>query len=288
MRRRRVLFIKLSQFKLFARKVLIALVFVSALAFMMLSKADTVILNKTTGLVSATLSPFIQVLQFPGKIVYKGYEKVRDITTVYSQNEKLKEENLNLLVLKNQISVLKSENKLLGNMLNYTSLPEVSFITAKVVAEEGDGFSHSMIVYTGKENTVEEQQVVLGYESVVGRVEQVQGKYAKIILITDINSKIPVIAERSRERAILSGDNTLKPKLLYTKLNADIQKGDRIVTSGVAGAFPVGLPVGIVSDITEDGIAVTPIADIERLEFVKIVNYDIYSNVVNMLGNKGI
>ncbi len=288
MRRRRVLFIKLSQLKLFARKVLIALVFVSALAFIMLSKADTVILNKTTGLVSATLSPFIQVLQFPGKIVYKGYEKVRDITTVYSQNEKLKEENLNLLVLKNQISVLKSENKLLGNMLNYTSLPEVSFITAKVVAEEGDGFSHSMIVYTGKENTVEEQQVVLGYESVVGRVEQVQGKYAQIILITDINSKIPVIAERSRERAILSGDNTLKPKLLYTKLNADIQKGDRIVTSGVAGAFPVGLPVGIVSDITEDGIAVTPIADIERLEFVKIVNYDIYSNVVNMLGNKGI
>lgn len=288
MRRRRILFIKLSQFKLFARKVLIALVFVSALAFMMLSKADTVILNKTTGLVSATLSPFIQVLQFPGKIVYKGYEKVRDITTVYSQNEKLKEENLNLLVLKNQISVLKSENKLLGNMLNYTSLPEVSFITAKVVAEEGDGFSHSMIVYTGKENTVEEQQVVLGYESVVGRVEQVQGKYAQIILITDINSKIPVIAERSRERAILSGDNTLKPKLLYTKLNADIQKGDRIVTSGVAGAFPVGLPVGIVSDITEDGIEVTPIADIERLEFVKIVNYDIYSNVVNMLGNKGI
>lgn len=288
MRRRRILFIKLSQFKLFARKVLIALVFVSALAFMMLSKADTVILNKTTGLVSATLSPFIQVLQFPGKIVYKGYEKVRDITTVYSQNEKLKEENLNLLVLKNQVSVLKSENKLLGNMLNYTSLPEVSFITAKVVAEEGDGFSHSMIVYTGKENTVEEQQVVLGYESVVGRVEQVQGKYAQIILITDINSKIPVIAERSRERAILSGDNTLKPKLLYTKLNADIQKGDRIVTSGVAGAFPVGLPVGIVSDITEDGIEVTPIADIERLEFVKIVNYDIYSNVVNMLGNKGI
>lgn len=288
MRRRRILFIKLSQFKLFARKVLIALVFVSALAFMMLSKADTVILNKTTGLVSATLSPFIQVLQFPGKIVYKGYEKVRDITTVYSQNEKLKEENLNLLVLKNQISVLKSENKLLGNMLNYTSLPEVSFITAQVVAEEGDGFSHSMIVYTGKENTVEEQQVVLGYESVVGRVEQVQGKYAQIILITDINSKIPVIAERSRERAILSGDNTLKPKLLYTKLNADIQKGDRIVTSGVAGAFPVGLPVGIVSDITEDGIEVTPIADIERLEFVKIVNYDIYSNVVNMLGNKGI
>lgn len=287
MKRRRISFIKLSQFKIFARKVLIALVFVSALAFMMLSKADTFVLKQTTGAISAVLGPIIKVMQLPGKIIYAGYENIRDISVVYSQNKKLKEDNLKLIVVQNKNRVLQAENKLLTEMLNYSPLPKSSFITAKVVAEEGDGFSHSMIVYVGNESNIQKRQVVVGNSGVVGRVENVSGNYAQIILITDINSKIPVITERSRERAILSGDNTLRPKLLYTTLNADIKKGDRIVTSGVAGVFPVGLPVGIVSNISEDSIEVTPIADIERLEFVKIVDYSIDQDAVNLLKNKG-
>lgn len=285
MKRRRILFIKLSQFKVFVRKVLIALVFVSALAFMMLSKADTVVLNKTAGTVSAVLSPIITFMQLPGQLLYAGYEKARDISKVYSQNKQLKEENLSLVAMKNQIRTLQAENKLLAEMLHYTPLPEASFITAKVVAEEGDGFSHSLVVYVGKENVAYKKQVVLGNESVVGRVEQVNGKYAQVILITDINSKIPVISERSRERAILSGDNTITPKLLYTALNADIKKGDRIVTSGVSGVFPVGLPVGIVSKISDDGIEVTPISNIGQLEFVKLVDYGVYQDIVKVLGD---
>ena len=282
MKRRRILFIKLSQFKIFTRKILIAVVFVSALAFMMLSKADTIVLNKTKTTVSMALSPIIKFMQLPGQIVYAAYQKTVDISMVYSQNKKLKQENAELLMLKNKLRTLQAENKLLAQMLNYTPVPKANFITAKVVAEEGDGFSHSLIVYIGKDHNVVKDQIVLGNDSVVGRVESVVGKYARVILITDIGSKIPVIVERSRERAILSGDNTLYPKLLYTNLNADIKKGDRIVTSGVAGVFPVGLPVGIVDNVTKDEITILPISDIERLEFIKIVDYGVYQDVVNL------
>lgn len=287
MKRRRILFIKLSQFKIFIRKVLIAAIFVSALAFMMLSKADTVVLNKTTGTVSAILSPIIKIMQFPGHIIYTGYEKALDIANVYEQNKELKKENAELLMIKNKLRTLQAENKILGTMLNYENLPEEKYVTAKVVAEEGDGFSHSLIVYIANNHNVMKNQVVLGNDSVVGRVESVSGKYARVILITDISSKIPVIVERSREKAILSGDNTLVPKLLYTDIDADIKKGDRIVTSGVAGVFPVGLPIGIVS-ATEKDIQVRPISDIERLEFVKIVDYGIYQDVLKIYDeNKG-
>ena len=124
MKRRRILFIKLSQFKIFIRKVLIAVVFVSALAFMMLSKADTIILNKTTGTISAVLSPVIKVMKLPGYILYLGYEKICDIANVYEQNENLKKENAELLILKNKIRTLQAENKILGSMLNYEALPE--------------------------------------------------------------------------------------------------------------------------------------------------------------------
>ncbi len=282
MKRRRILFIKLSQFKIFIRKVLIAVVFVSALAFMMLSKADTVVLNKTTSFVSSILNPIIKIMQLPSQFVYIGYEKIRDISNVYEQNQLLKDENIKLLMLKNQNRTLQAENHILSQMLNYSPLPEALFVTAKVVAEEGDGFSHSLIVYIGNNKNVQKNQIVLGKDSVVGRVENVNGKYARVILITDISSKIPVIVERSRERAILSGDNTMLPKLLYTSINADIKKGDRIVTSGVAGIFPVGLPIGIINNIMDNEIEVTPITDIERIEFVKIVDYGIYQDVMKM------
>ena len=190
---------------------------------MMLSKADTHFLNKASGSVSMILAPIIRVLQIPGDLLYSVYTKTLDIASVYKQNKKLRDENLKLLMLQNRVRVLEAENKLLGEMLNYSSLPDQSYITAKVVAEEGDGFTHSLIVYIGDNNDVVKDQIVLGQENVVGRIDSVNGSYARVVLITDINSKIPVIIERNRERAILAGDNTLKPKLLYTTLNADIK-----------------------------------------------------------------
>lgn len=286
MKRRRVLIIQFSHFRLFIRKVLIAVMFVSALILMILSKADTVVINKTSNTVSAFFSPVINAMQLPAEMIYAGYEKIRDISRVYHENKALKKENLELLMLKNQVRTLRMENKLLGRMLNYAPPPEAQYITAKIVAEEGDGFSHSLIAYIGDAENVHNGQVVLGAESVVGRVESVSGKYVRVLLFTDINSKIPVIVERNRERGILSGNNTNVPTLMFTSLDADIRLGDMLVTSGVAGVFPSGLPVGIVSRIDKDVIEVATLTDIERLEYIKIVDYGIYHEV-SQLEDKG-
>lgn len=282
MKRRRVLFIRLSQFRIFVRKLLVAALFVSALVFMMLSKADTLILNKISNSLARAFSPVIQVMQLPSEAVYAIYDKIRDISLVYSENKQLKAENTELLMLKNQVRTLKAENKLLGQMLNYAPPPEATYITAKIVAEEGDGFSHSLIAYSENTSQVRKGQVVLGAQSVVGRVESVSGSYIRVLLFTDINSKVPVISERNRIRGILSGDNTTVPKLLFTATGADIKEGDMIVTSGVAGVFPTGLPIGVVSKITKDAIAVETISDIERLEYVKIVDYGVYDGMLKL------
>lgn len=282
MKRRRVLFIRLSQFRVLLRKALVVLVFLSALLVMMLSKADSRLLNKISNSVSGILNPIVRVLQIPAQIVYAAYDGVRDVVFVYQENKLLKQQNIDLLMLKNQVRTLKMENRLLGRMLHYTPPPEASFVTAKIIAEEGDAFSHSMIAYTRNSDNVKKGQVVLGSESVIGRVDNVNGPYVRILLFTDINSKIPVLVERSRVRGVLSGDNTMVPKLLFTALNADIKEGDIIVTSGVAGVFPVGLPVGVVSKISADAIEVETITDIERLEYVKIVDYGVYDGVLEI------
>lgn len=283
MKRRRVLFIQFSQFRLFIRKTLIAVLFMSALALMMLSKADSFVLEKVSNIIMQAFNPLVRVVHLPAQFIYDVYGKIKDISHVYAENEQLKKENMRTVLLENQLRTLEAENKLLAQLLNYVPPPEATFITAKIIAEEGDGFSHSLIVYIGKTDRVKEGQVVLGAKSVVGRIEAVMGKYARVLLFTDINSKIPVIIERSRERGILSGDNTTVPKLQLTGLNADINIGDMLVTSGVAGVFPAGLPVGTVNRIREDEIEVMTMTDIPRLEYVKIVDYGIYDDVVKLM-----
>ena len=151
--------------------------------------------------------------------------------------------------------------------------PEAQLVTARVIAEEGDAFSHSVIAYTGGSKAVKKGQVALSEKGVVGRVDNVGQAYAKIILITDINSKIPVMVERNRVRGILSGDNTTVPKMIFIPLEAEVQVGDRIVTSGVSGVFPAGLPVGQVVEIGKNQVKVRPFSSLERLEYVKIVDY---------------
>lgn len=147
-------------------------------------------------------------------------------------------------------------------------------MTARIVAEEGDAFSHSLIAYVGKDNaSVEEGQIVLNERGIIGRIDNVGDAYAKILLLTDINSRIPVVIEKSRTRGMMAGDNTQSPKLVFLPLSAEISVGDRIVTSGVAGVFPPGLPVGVVSKVDKRDIRITPYADLDSLEYVKIVSF---------------
>ena len=145
-------------------------------------------------------------------------------------------------------------------------------MSAKIIAESGDSFTHTLLVYIGDED-VKKGQIVLGDESVIGRIDKVSGRYAKVILVTDINSKIPVVIERTRVRGILSGNNTALPQMMFTRSSSDIQEGDVVVTSGVGGMFPSGLPIGFVNSVKNGIVEVETMADISRVEYVRIVDY---------------
>jgi len=94
---------------------------------------------------------------------------------------------------------------------------------------------------------------------------------ARVLLITDLNSRIPVVSEKGRVRAILSGDNSAQPKLAFLPPNARLNLGDRIVTSGHGGVFPAGLPVGTISSVDDGVISVSPFAEFDLLEYVRII-----------------
>ena len=278
MKRRRSLFI---HFRILAKKFAIVILFISAFALMLLNKTESVILEKTSSVATDIVSPLVDFLVVPARAAAGIYDYFGEIKEVYKDNQALREENKKLLNLYDKMKVLEVENKLLSNLLNFVVPPDANYITARIIAEEGDAFSHSVIAYTGDSDKVKKGQVVLSDRGVVGRVDKVGNMYSKILLITDINSRIPVMVEKNRVRGILAGDNTSIPKMVFIPLDAELSVGDRIVTSGIAGVFPAGLPIGRVASIEKNNVVVKPYNNLNNLEYVRIVDYGLGGLISN-------
>lgn len=281
MKRRRSLFIHLSYIRILAKKFAIVILFLTAFALMLLNKTESVILEKTSSLATDMVSPVVDLLVVPARTIAGIYDYFGEIKEVYKDNQSLREENKKLLNLYDKMKVLEVENKLLSNLLNFVTPPEADYITARIIAEEGDAFSHSVIAFTGNSDKVKKGQVVLSDRGVVGRVDKVGNMYSKILLITDINSRIPVMVEKNRVRGILAGNNTAVPQMVFIPLDAELDVGDRIITSGVAGVFPSGLPVGTVSSIEKGKVTVKPYSNLNSLEYVRIVDYGLEGLIAN-------
>ncbi len=281
MKRRRSLFIHLSYIRILAKKFAIVILFITAFALMLLNKTESVILEKTSSLATDLVSPVVDLLVVPARAVAGVYDYFGEIKEVYKDNQELREENKKLLNLYDKMKVLEVENKLLSNLLNYVTPPEANYVTARIIAEEGDAFSHSVIAYTGNSDKVKKGQVVLSDRGVVGRVDKVGNMYSKILLITDINSRIPVMVEKNRVRGILAGDNTSVPQMVFIPLDAELNVGDRIITSGVAGVFPSGLPIGTIAAIEKNKVSIRPYSNLNSLEYVRIVDYGLEGIINN-------
>ncbi len=255
------------------KKFAVVLAFIVAFVFMLLSKSENVLIEQTSSAANEIVSSAVDVLVLPATAMVKGYEYLRSLRKIDQENQQLREENRRLIIANAKNRALEVENRILSQMLNYQVPPEASFITAKVVAEEGSAFAHSLTVYTGGNKNVRKGLVVLGSKGVIGRVEKTGSDYAKIFLVNDINSKIPVITEKGRVKGVLSGENVPLPKMMFIPLDAKVEVGDRIVTSGIGGVFPAGLPVGQIVSKDKAGVTVRPYDHLNRLEYVQIVDY---------------
>ncbi len=255
------------------KKFAIALLFVVVFVFMLLNKTNNTLIEKTSTTAEEIVAPVTELLVFPANLVLSGYEYLRSLHKIDTENKALREENRRLIIANAKNRALEIENKILAELLNYEVPSEAEFITAKVVAQEGTSFAHSLTVYINDNSRVKKGQVAISDKGVVGRVEEVGTHYAKIALINSINSKISVMLEKSRVRGIMIGKNDIWPELVFLPRDAEIFVGEKVITSGIGGVFPVGLPVGAIAAIDESGIKIKPANSLSRLEYVMIVDY---------------
>lgn len=265
--------LRLASAKAWLHRGTFILLFGAALALMVLGKADTPLVERARATVTDALSPIMAGLAKPIASARQLYDNARDFWRLREQNATLLAQQERLLQWQTVARQLQAENDALRGLLNLVPEPNATFVTARVVADNGGAFVRTVLVTAGLREGVRKGSVALTGQGLVGRVAEVGEHSARVLLLSDINSRIPVAVERTRDQAILAGDNSDNPRLLYLRHGIALVPGDRIVTSTAGGAFPPGLPVGIVQAVEEDGVTVQLFVDWDRLEYLRLVDY---------------
>lgn len=224
------------------------------------------------------LSPILEALSKPAATAAQLLEMVADISNVYDENQRLKAENAKLLQWRQVASRLESENANLRGLLRYEPDPKTTNVAARVIGAPGGSFVRSLLVTAGTRRGVHKGQAALTGAGLVGRVIEAGDWTSRVLLITDINTRIPVVLEGSRQRAVLAGDNSDQPRLLYLPSESPVSVGERVVTSGHGGFLPPGVPVGVVAAVTERGVKVQPYADMSRIDYLRLVDFQTEPN----------
>lgn len=246
---------------------------VAAFALMLLGKIDTVLVERVRTHTTDALAPIMDVASRPLDAVHDGVEEADALLDIRAENTRLREQNAQLLRWQAVARKLEAENRELRALMNVKDERAASYITARVIADTGGTFAHSLILNAGSSDGVRKGQAVMTGEGLVGRVQETGARSARLLLLTDLNSRIPVLVEPSRIRAVLAGTNTERPRLIHLPPGAVVSPGERIVTSGHAGAFPPGVPVGTIATVSDGAIGVQPFVNRARLEYVSVLDY---------------
>ena len=198
-------------------------------------------------------------------------ESFRSYQHLYEQNQKLRRDLLQMKAWKEAALQLEQENARLRDLNRVRLDPKLTFVTGVVLADSGSPFRKSVLLNIGSHDGILDGWAVTDGLGLVGRISGVGARSARVLLLTDPASRIPVIVQPSGQRALLSGDNGPDPRLDFIESPEDVRPGDRIVTSGDGGVFPAGLLVGQVVLSPDIGFRARLAADYRRLEFLRVL-----------------
>ncbi len=219
------------------------------------------------------LAPVFEVMSHPVQSASRGIAKIGQFLDTYEENERLRLEVERLRQWQDVARQLEITNQTLVHRLNLKTDALPSFVSGRVVGEGVGPFVRTLLLNVGTEDGIAKGYPVIDGLGVIGRIADTGNRVSRVVLLTDLNSRIPVTIEGSGQRAILAGDNSDSLQLMFLSKTADLAVGARIVTSGHGGVFPAGLTVGHVSTINGDQVTVTPATKLNTIEYASILIY---------------
>ena len=265
--------LRLASAKAWLHRFTFVLLFGASLALMVLGKSESPIVERARLTVTDAVTPIMNGLSQPLASIRQAYDNAREFLDLREENAALREQQTRLVQWQSVARQLEAENRALRDLLKFAPDRAASFVTARVVADNGGAFVRSVLVAAGSRDGLRKGDAAVTGEGLVGRVAEVGERSARVLLLTDINSRIPVVIERSRDQGILAGDNSDNPRLLYLSHGSQLVPGDRVVTSAAGGAFPPGLPVGVVKSTDTGGAVVELFVDWDHMEYLRLLDY---------------
>ncbi|MEM7022407.1 MAG: rod shape-determining protein MreC [Pseudomonadota bacterium] len=258
---------------LFDRFAFAALILIS-IALLLAGKADPELYAAVGSRVGDAVAPVLSLVARPIDASRQAASRIGELFALRQENARLRAQNERLLAWQETARNLSLENAALRQLLNLESgVAPPTAVAARVVADASGPFVHTVLVDAGGDRGVVEGMAVVNERGLVGRVIEVGRRSARVLLLTDFNSRVPVMVEPSRDQAILAGDNSAQPGLTFLPLHPRMAVGQRVVTSGRGGVLPPGLAVGRISAIEDQKVAVAPAVDWERLSYVRLLEY---------------
>lgn len=212
----------------------------------------------------------------------------RSYTHIYQQNQDLRRELQQMMAWKEAALQREQENARLLDLNNVRLDPKFTKITGVVLADSGSPFRQTVLLNIGQRDGIINGWAAMDGIGLVGRIAGVGERTSRVILLGDTSSRVAVKIESNGQTALVVGDNTSRPPIEFLENSETVYPGDRIVTSGDGGVFPSGILVGQVTQTPSGRLRVRLAADMQRLEFLRVIRHQPRENISTTGGLVGL
>ncbi|MFN3930607.1 MAG: rod shape-determining protein MreC [Brevundimonas sp.] len=197
-----------------------------------------------------------------------------------SENRRLKRELAELQPWRDQAIALKNVNARYEAMLGIRPEPPVDMRTARSITDTRGPFSKARLLDVGAARGVKVGNPVINEHGLVGRVVGTSPGISRMLLLTDVASRTPVLIDRTDARALLTGDGSGNPRLEFVRGVGAVQAGDRILSSGDGGGFPRGVPIGVAAKGIDGSWRVKLFSDRGAIDYVRVMLFEDFGQLI--------
>lgn len=254
--------------------VLLFALFFASFVLLVLSRMENRLVSDVRAQGSDWATPVLEWASLPAIYARRGWERGKELLTLQEELDRLRAENDRLRQWEWRARRMERRLDRMRALLHAVDEQALDHATGRVIADARGPFARSILVNVGRRQGVKAGYAVINGDGLVGRTVHVGDDASRVILLNDLNSRIPVLVGPAAVRAVLVGDNTRSPRLEFLPDSSEVFENDEVYTSGHAGLLPRGIRVGVVEGDEPQGYRVRTEAALNELEFVSILFFD--------------
>lgn len=247
--------------------------FLASLALLVLNRIDYAPVSAARERVSDVAAPLLDAASMPVVHMRRAGRRLAGLVNAAEELERLKEENGRLHQWEWRARLQERQLVHLRQLVKAVEEPALGFVTGRVIADAQGPFARSVLINIGRSQGVKPGYAAISGDGFVGRVVTVGDNASRVILVSDLSSRVPVLIGPGAVRAVLVGENTAQPRLELFAGGEDHYAGDEVYTSGDDGVLPRGLRIGAVAD-DGAGRRVRLHARLNELDYLSILFFD--------------